>query len=117
MLSFEHVSYRYQGAADCALTDVSLSVAPGEHVVLLGGNGSGKSTLARLANGLLLPEEGVVRVDERLTSEKATIRELRSQVGVISQDPDNQIVSATVLDEVAFGPENLGLERVEILQR
>jgi energy-coupling factor transport system ATP-binding protein len=117
MLSFEHVSYRYQGAADSALTDVTFSVAPGEHVVLLGSNGSGKSTLARLANGLLLPEEGVIRVDGFLTSEKATIRALRSQVGVISQDPDNQIVSTTVLDEVAFGPENLGLERVEILER
>jgi energy-coupling factor transport system ATP-binding protein len=117
MLSFEHISYRYQGAADSALTDVTFSVAPGEHVVLLGSNGSGKSTLARLANGLLLPEEGTVRVGDLLTSEKATIRTLRSQVGVISQDPDNQIVSTSVLDEVAFGPENLGLEREEILQR
>jgi energy-coupling factor transport system ATP-binding protein len=117
MLSFERVSYRYQGTAEPALAELTFSVMPGEHVVLLGSNGSGKSTLARLANGLLLPEEGSVRVDDLLTSEKATIRTLRSRVGVIAQDPDNQIVSATVLDEVAFGPENLGLERTEIIER
>jgi energy-coupling factor transport system ATP-binding protein len=117
MLSFEQISYRYQGTADLALANVSFSLMPGEYVVLLGCNGSGKSTLARLANGLLLPEEGNVRVDELLTSEKATIRTLRSRVGVIAQDPDNQIVSTTVLDEVAFGPENLGLSREEIIER
>jgi energy-coupling factor transport system ATP-binding protein len=117
MLSFEQVSYRYQGVVDLALADVTFSVVPGEHVVLLGSNGSGKSTLARLANGLLLPEEGHVSVDGLSTSEKATIRTLRSQVGVIAQDPDNQIVSTTVLDEVAFGPENLGLKREEIIER
>jgi energy-coupling factor transport system ATP-binding protein len=117
MLSFEQVSYRYPGAADPALADLTFSVAPGEHVVLLGSNGSGKSTLARLANGLLLPEAGTVRANEVSTSEKATIRELRSQVGVVAQDPDNQIVSTTVLDEVAFGPENLGLEREAIIER
>jgi energy-coupling factor transport system ATP-binding protein len=117
MLSFEQVSYRYSGAADFALTDVTFTVMPGEHVVLLGSNGSGKSTLARLANGLLLPETGVVRVGDLQTDDRKTIRELRSQVGVISQDPDNQIVSTSVLDEVAFGPENLGLARDEILSR
>jgi energy-coupling factor transport system ATP-binding protein len=117
MLSFRQVSYHYPGAADPALFDVSFSVAPGEYVALLGSNGSGKSTLARLANGLLLPEQGDVCANGLLTSERATIRELRSQVGVIAQDPDNQIVSTTVLDEVAFGPENLGLEREVILKR
>jgi energy-coupling factor transport system ATP-binding protein len=117
MLSFEHISFRYQGTADLALANVSFSVMPGEYVVLLGSNGSGKSTLARLANGLLLPEEGCVRVDDLLTSEKSTMRTLRSRVGLIAQDPDNQIVSTTVLDEVAFGPENLGLAREEIIER
>lgn len=117
MLSLEQVSYRYQGSTEPALVDVSFSLLPGEHVVLLGSNGSGKSTLARLANGILLPEDGTVRVNGVPTSDKATIRSLRSQVGVIAQDPDNQIVSATVLDEVAFGPENLGLKREEILER
>jgi energy-coupling factor transport system ATP-binding protein len=117
MLSFDHVSYRYPGAADPALADVTFTVAPGEHVVLLGSNGSGKSTLAHLANGLLLPEEGTVSADGLTTSEKTTIRQLRSQVGVIAQDPDNQIVSTTVRDEVAFGPENLSLPREVILER
>ncbi|MDR2587216.1 MAG: ATP-binding cassette domain-containing protein [Coriobacteriales bacterium] len=117
MLSFAQVSYRYHGVTDPALTDVTFTVAPGEHVVLLGSNGSGKSTLARLANGLLLPEEGTVSVEGMSTSDRATIRTVRSQVGVIAQDPDNQIVSTTVLDEIAFGPENLGLERDEIITR
>jgi energy-coupling factor transport system ATP-binding protein len=117
MLSFEHVSYRYPGAADQALTDVSLAVAPGEHVVLLGANGSGKSTIARLANGLLLPDEGTVRVNDLATADKETLRTLRSQVGVVVQDPDNQIISTTVLDELAFGPENLGLDRDDISNR
>jgi energy-coupling factor transport system ATP-binding protein len=117
MLSFEQVTYHYPGAADPALAGVTLAVAPGEYVALLGSNGSGKSTLARLANGLLLPAEGCVRANGLLTSERETIRTLRSQVGVIAQDPDNQIVSASVLDEVAFGPENLGLERELIIER
>ncbi|MDR2106349.1 MAG: ATP-binding cassette domain-containing protein [Coriobacteriales bacterium] len=117
MLSFEQVTYYYPGAADPALAGVTLSVAPGEHVVLLGSNGSGKSTLARLANGLLLPAEGNVCVNGQLTSDRTVLRALRSQVGVIAQDPDNQIVSASVLDEVAFGPENLGLERELIIER
>ncbi|MDR1082714.1 MAG: ATP-binding cassette domain-containing protein [Coriobacteriales bacterium] len=117
MLSFEQVSYRYQDVADAALANVTFSVAPGEHVVLLGSNGSGKSTLARLANGLLLPDKGSVRINGLSTSAKETIRTLRSQVGLIAQDPDNQIVSTTVLDEVAFGPENLGLKREEIIER
>lgn len=117
MLIFDHVSYYYPGVAEPALNDVTFTVAPGECVVLLGSNGSGKSTLARLANGLLLPETGTVSSNGISTSEKDTIRELRSQVGLIAQDPDNQIVSTTVLDEVAFGPENLGLAREAILER
>ncbi len=117
MLSFEHVSYRYPGAADLALEDVSFTVSPGEHVVLLGANGSGKSTIAKLTNGLLLPNEGEIRVGDMTTAQKATIRKLRSHVGVVVQDPDNQIISTTVLDELAFGPENLGLEREDILNR
>jgi len=117
MLSFEQVSYSYPGASGLAIDNVSFAVSPGEHVVLLGSNGSGKSTLAQLSNGLLLPTRGKVLVDGLSTDDRTTIRKLRSQVGVVSQNPDNQIVSTTVLDEVAFGLENLGVERVFIAAR
>jgi len=111
MLSFEQVSYCYPGASELALDSVSFEVLPGEYAVLLGSNGSGKSTLAQLSNGLLLPTQGKVLVHGLSTGDRATIRKLRSQLGVVAQNPDNQIVSTTVLDEVAFGLENLGTER------
>ena len=122
MLSFEHVSYRYPAAAlvaaatSPALIDITFSMESSEHVVLLGSNGSGKSTLAHLTNGLLLPDEGTIKVNGLLTNDRSTIRELRSQIGVLAQNPDNQIVSTTVLDEVAFGPENLGFDREKIIK-
>jgi len=116
MLRFEHVSYAYRTAhgSVSALADVSLEVSPGEMVVVLGANGSGKSTLARLANGLLVPDEGHVRVDDLQTSDDRMTWEIRTRVGLVFQNPDNQIVGTVVEEDVAFGPENLGLERAEI---
>jgi energy-coupling factor transport system ATP-binding protein len=96
------------------LTDLNLSVSAQQRVVLLGANGSGKSTLALLANGLLLPKQGEVRVDGLLTHNCKTITELRSRVGLVMQDADNQIVSTSVFEEVAFGPQNLGWSRERI---
>lgn len=109
MIELEGVSYSYAGGCP-ALDDVSLSVAPGERVVLLGCNGSGKSTLGRLMNGSLAPSEGAVTVDGRASG-------LTRLVGYVRQEPRNQIVSSVVLDEVAFGPRNLGLSREEVLAR
>jgi len=117
MLAFDHVTYHYPERPLPALDSVSFSVALGRRVVLLGANGSGKSTLARLANGLLLADKGEVLVDGLSTAHRETIRDLRTRVGVVVQDPDSQIVSTTVLDEVAFGPENLGLGRADIANR
>lgn len=119
MLEFSNIRFAYEGASRYALDDVSLQVAPGERVVLLGSNGSGKSTLARLSNATLLPSSGIVLADGHDTSQvdEHAIRELRTLVGVVSQDPENQIVSSTVTDEVAFGPENLGLPREETAAR
>lgn len=119
MLKFEHIvfSYRSAGVSVRAIDDVSLSVAPGERVVLLGANGSGKSTLVRMANAMLLPDEGSITVDGISTIDPATLRELRTTVGVVAQDPESQIVSSSVLDDVAFGPENLGLPVDEISRR
>ena len=117
MLSFHNASFRYPGSSDLALGAVSFDVKRGRRVALLGANGSGKSTLARLANGLLLPTHGFVTVDELSTATFADLRAVRQRCGIVAQDPDTQIVSTTVFDEVAFGPQNLMLEPAEIYTR
>ena len=100
-----------------ALRGVDLTVEEGEYVVLLGHNGSGKSTLARHLNALLLPDQGNVWVRQWNTRDPAHLRAIRSTVGMVFQHPDNQIVATIVEEEVAFGPENLGLDRSEIRRR
>ena len=117
MLAFSHVRFFYQGAATAALSDVSFTIERAQRVAILGANGSGKSTLARLANGLLLPTDGTVCVNGMPTSDGETLRALRQSCGVVMQNPDTQIVSTTVFDEVAFGPQNLGLPVDEIHAR
>ena len=119
MLQLERVSYTYRSghSSVAALRDVSLDVSPGEMVVVLGANGSGKSTLARLANGLLVPDEGAVRVDDLDTADEDTTWEVRTRVGLVFQNPDNQIVGTVVEEDVAFGPENLGVPRAELRER
>lgn len=97
-----------------ALAGVNVTIHRGEFIALVGANGSGKSTLARLCNGLLLPTEGTVRVAGRLTTEAGALAEIRRQVGVVWQDPDSQLVGATLEEDVAFGPANLGLAPAEI---
>lgn len=109
MIEVSDVSFSFDGEKN-VLQHVSLTVALGERVVLLGHNGSGKSTLARLLNGSLAPSSGSVSVDGQVTG-------LARLVGYVRQDPRNQIVSAVVSDEVAFGPRNLGLSRDEVLAR
>ena len=119
MITLTDICYSYTSAhgTTVALDGVSLQVGPGEQVAVLGGNGSGKSTLVRLVNGLLLAESGVVLVDGIDSRDQARSRELRERVGIVFQRPDDQIVATSVEDDVAFGPENLGLERVEIRRR
>lgn len=119
MLRFADIHYSYTGGqpGTPALTGVSLEVDAGEHVAVLGANGSGKSTLVRLANGLLWPASGSVTVDGIDTHDVERARELRERVGVVFQHPDDQIVATSVEDDVAFGPENLGLHRDEIRTR
>lgn len=118
VLLFERVSLRYPGSEGrCALRDVNLCVREGEFVAVTGPNASGKSTLCRLANGLLLPSDGKVYVFGLDTSCAAELPAIRAGVGMIMQDPDHQIVASTVEDDVAFGPENLGLPREEIASR
>jgi len=100
-----------------ALSGIDFSVQEGEFVAVLGHNGSGKSTLARLANGLLTPNNGSVIAFGLDTSEDKNLFEIRKQVGIVFQNPDNQTVASIVEDDIAFGPENVGLPRKEIGER
>lgn len=97
------------------LSRINLTIKRGSFVVIAGSNGSGKTTLLRHLNGLLLPQEGEVRIDGRLVTENLV--EARQKVGMVFQETDSQIVGETVYEDVAFGPENLGLPRQEIDQR
>jgi energy-coupling factor transport system ATP-binding protein len=118
MIRFTDVHFAYHAAsADPVLSGVDLALEAGEYVAVLGANGSGKSTLVRLANGLLWPVSGCVEVDGVDTREHTRLREVRERVGVVFQRPDDQIVATTVEDDVAFGPENLGLAPAEIRER
>lgn len=99
------------------LKGVNLTVQRGEFVAILGANGSGKSTLARHLNGLFLPTAGEVQVDGLRTSDEANLWPIRDRVGMVFQNPDNQIVAAVVEEDVAFGPENQGLPPEQIRER
>ncbi len=100
-----------------ALDKVNIDIADGEYVAIVGHNGSGKSTLAKLLNGLFTPTSGKVCVFGIDTSDKDKIFEVRKNVGVVFQNPDNQLVASIVEDDLAFGPENLGIKREEIAER
>ena len=99
------------------LHGVSLEIKKGEFVALLGHNGCGKSTMAKLFNGMLVPTEGKVTVEGMDTADEETIYEVRRRVGLVQQNPDNQLVASIVEEDVAFGPENLGVEPKEIRRR
>ena len=102
---------------DRAIDGISFSVEKGTFVSVIGMNGSGKSTLAKCLNGLLLPSSGDVIVDGMNTKDESKLWDIRSRVGMVFQNPDNQIVSSIVEDDVAFGPENLGVPPAEIRKR
>ncbi|MBR7927686.1 energy-coupling factor ABC transporter ATP-binding protein [Aerococcaceae bacterium zg-ZUI334] len=110
-LSFKYFDSEYQ-----ALKDVSFSIKKGEWIAIIGPNGSGKSTLAKILNGLLVPDVGEVYVNGQLLDEN-TVWDVRRTVGMVFQNPDNQFVGATVEDDVAFGLENHGVPRSEMIQR
>ena len=116
----ENLTFRYttgEGVAPTVLDGVSLSVRRGEFVAVLGHNGSGKSTLARHFNAILLPTAGKVYVDGMDTCDEAHLLDIRRRVGMVFQNPDNQIVASVVEEDVAFGPENLGVPSGEIRER
>ena len=119
MLETNRLSFAYNaGRPDAipALQDITLRIAPGELVAIIGNNGSGKSTLAKLLTAMLTPTEGSISVDG-ISSTPANVWEVRRRVGMVFQRPDDQLVANTVIDDIAFGPENLGLPRDVIDQR
>ncbi len=120
MLELNNVTFDYNlenSHTIRAINALSLQIQEGEYVALIGPNGSGKSTLARLLNALLVPTSGEVNVDGFLTSQEEHRWEIRRRVGMVFQNPDNQIVATTVQEDVAFGLENLGVKTSEIIQR
>lgn len=121
MIKIEDVTYEYSSYIDdsilTAVKDLNLEVRKGEFLVILGHNGSGKSTLAKMMNGLLLPTKGEVSVLGMNTKDEDKIWDIRSTAGMVFQNPDNQIVATIVEEDVAFGPENLGVPQEELRKR
>ena len=117
IIRFEQVHYTYPGDELESLCGVDLEIEPGEFVAVLGHNGSGKSTLAKHMNAILVPDEGKVVVDGIDSSAEDDVYEIRRRVGMVFQNPDNQIVANVVEDDVAFAPENLGVPSAEIRER
>ncbi len=121
MINIENVSYEYKSYVDdsiqLAVKDLSLQIRRGEFLAILGHNGSGKSTLAKMMNGMILPTRGEVYVNGINTRDEDKIWDIRSKAGMVFQNPDNQIVATIVEEDVAFGPENLGIPPKEIRKR
>ena len=123
IIKLDNVSYYYKtyddgkAAQASGVEGINLAISEGSFVALVGHNGSGKSTLAKLLNGLLIPAAGVVTVCGLDTADKKNIFEIRKNVGMVFQNPDNQMVASIVEEDVAFGPENLGVPQPEIVER
>ena len=116
MIECRGVSFSYDGVAQ-ALDGIDLNIEDGEFFCILGGNGSGKSTFAKHLNALLQPDAGTVRVNGMDASDPELVYDIRSTAGMVFQNPDDQLVATLVEDDVAFGPENLGVESAQIAQR
>lgn len=121
MIQIENVTYEYRSYIEdevvAAVKNVSLDIKKGEFVVILGHNGSGKSTLSKMMNGLLMPTSGEIFVTGINTKDEDKIWDIRQKAGIVFQNPDNQIVATIVEEDVAFGPENQGIDPIEIRKR
>ncbi|HOF03251.1 MAG TPA: energy-coupling factor transporter ATPase [Atribacterota bacterium] len=120
MIKFDEVTHFYnseQGNKVASLSKINLEIEKGDFIAIIGANGSGKSTLARHINGLLLPSEGDVLVESYNTKDLNMIWSIRTKVGMVFQNPDNQLVATTIEDDVAFGLENIGIEEKEMKKR
>ncbi|MUK90500.1 energy-coupling factor ABC transporter ATP-binding protein [Ornithinibacillus sp. L9] len=116
LIEFRNVSFRYGEEEPWVLKDVSFDIYKNEWVAIIGHNGSGKSTIAKLMNGLLFPQEGEIYINGQVVNQD-TIWDIRKEVGMVFQNPDNQFVGTTVQDDVAFGMENRGIPRDEMIRR
>ncbi|MDX5475703.1 MAG: energy-coupling factor ABC transporter ATP-binding protein [Bacillaceae bacterium] len=116
ILKIDSLIFQYETLNEPTLKGIDFTINRGEWVAIVGHNGSGKSTLARILNGLLMPTEGNVQVNGISLSEE-NVWELRKQIGMVFQNPDNQFVGSTVRDDVAFGLENIGTPRAEMVKR
>lgn len=119
-LKFEYVKLNEEGQVETtlkAVDDVSLEVEAGQFIAILGHNGSGKSTLAKHMNAILVPSEGTLYVDGKDTKDPSKLWEIRQTAGMVFQNPDNQIIGTIVDEDVAFGPENMGVPKEEIWRR
>ncbi len=115
--NLSHIHHAGEEGETVALSHINLSLSAGEFVAVLGTNGSGKSTLAKHLNAILLPTEGICRIDGMDTRDTAHLWDIRQEVSMVFQNPDNQIIAAVVEEDVAFGPENLGVPSIEIHRR
>lgn len=116
MITIKNLNFRYSEDEEYVLKNISLNINNGEFISILGRNGSGKSTLAKLLNSQILPTEGEVIIDGKNTN-TADVWDIREKVGMVFQNPDNQIVATVVEEDVAFGPENLGVPNPELRNR
>ncbi|MDL1893341.1 ATP-binding cassette domain-containing protein [Sphingobacteriales bacterium CHB3] len=114
MISVDSVTYRYPGSDIDSLREVSLAFEPASFTAIMGANGSGKSTLARMLNGLVIPSTGKILVDGMSTADAGSLSAIRRRVGLVFQDPNQQMTSPTVERELAFGLQNLGIPPEEI---
>ena len=117
VITFENVVFSYPGDEYISLNGVDLAIEQGQFVAVLGSNGSGKSTLAKHMNAVLVPDSGKVTVFGMDTADESRTIDIRRRVGMVFQNPDNQIVANVIEDDVAFAPENLGIESGEIRRR
>lgn len=121
LIEIKNVEFLYEGTEEPGgsrvLKDVSLDIKKGEFLAVLGHNGSGKSTLAKHLNAILVPDKGSVLIDGLLTSDESLLYKIRQRVGMVFQNPDNQLVATIVEEDVAFAPENLGVNPQEIRER
>ncbi len=120
LIKINHITHTYHSDREndiVSLSDINLNICKGDFIAVIGANGSGKSTLAKHINGLLLPTKGDVIVDGCNTKDRKKIWEIRKKVGMVFQNPDNQLVATTVEDDIAFGLENIGIDEPEMKKR
>lgn len=120
IIDIKDVVYKYRTDEDeyvLALKDINLSIKRGEYIAILGHNGSGKSTLAKLLNALIIPQSGDVLINGMNTKDESKLWDIRKTCGMVFQNPDNQLVATIVEEDVAFGPENLGIPMPELRER